>query len=60
MHAISTTIRIREEKKQTLQEFIASILPEEGLKLNRQYAVGALIYFGTVRYRRIHIQVGSN
>ena len=45
---MSTTIRIKEEKKQTLQEFLASIFLEEGLKLNEQDAVGALIDFGTV------------
>ncbi len=44
---MSTTIRIKEEKKQTLQELLASLFLEEGLKLNEQDAVGALVDFGT-------------
>ncbi len=47
MYTMSTTIRIKEEKKQTLQVFLARIFLEEGLKLNEQDAVGALIDFGT-------------
>ena len=43
----STTIRIKQEKKQTLQQFLASLFLEEGIKLNEQDAVGALIDFGT-------------
>ncbi|MCL4318144.1 MAG: hypothetical protein M1422_07725 [Candidatus Thermoplasmatota archaeon] len=43
----STTIRIKQEKKQTLQQFLASLFLEEGIKLNEQDAVGAFIDFGT-------------
>lgn len=44
---MSTTIRIKQEKKQTLQQFLASLFLEEGVKLNEQDALGALIDFGT-------------
>ena len=47
MYMTSTTIRIKQEKKQTLQQFLASLFLEEGIKLNEQDAVGTLIDFGT-------------
>ncbi len=47
MYTMSTTIRIKEDKKQSVQELLAILFLEEGLKLNGQDAVGALIDLGT-------------
>ena len=47
MYTVSTTIRIKEDKKQTVQEPLAILFLEEGLKLNEQDAAGALIDFWT-------------
>jgi hypothetical protein len=46
MSTMSTTIRIKEERKHTLQQFLASLFLEEGVKLNEQDALGELIDFG--------------
>jgi hypothetical protein len=43
---VSTTIRIKEEKKHKLKQFLASLFLEEGVKLSEQEALGELIDFG--------------
>ena len=57
MYAMSTTIRIKEEKKLTLQQFLASLFLEEGVKLNEQDALGALIDFGTAHKDEFIMQI---
>ncbi|MBI3023017.1 MAG: hypothetical protein HYY68_04720 [Thaumarchaeota archaeon] len=46
---MATTVKIEEEKKRSLEKFLASLLVQEGMKITLQEALGLMVDFSLER-----------